>query len=159
MQRSYIDSASKMSVSPLECRYGLTRLACASCWLPRGKQRSGVGCPASRRALCASGRATDTTAYQCATVWVVSQLAMRSTAMPRSLASARTIEMPLLVLNVCICETVCLGRSGVDAVQQKPYRLPELLTYPQYSQGGSCTVRVTKNRFYVLPQVIRNSNS
>lgn len=74
-------------------------------------------------------------------------------------AGARTIEMPLLVLNVCICETVCLGRLGVDAVQQKPYRLPELLSYPQYPQGGSCTVRVTKNRFYVLPQVIRNSNS
>ena len=82
-------SASQVSVSALERRHGLTRLACASCWLPRGEQRSRAGSPASRRALCASGRATDTTAYQCATVWVVSQSARRSTAMPRPLASAR----------------------------------------------------------------------
>jgi hypothetical protein len=65
------------------------RLAAPRCWLPRGQQRSRAGHPARRKALCASGRATDTTASRCAMTWVVSQLARRSTAMPRPLASAR----------------------------------------------------------------------
>lgn len=67
----------------------MTRLACASCWNPRGEQRSRAGHPARRRAHSANGRATDTTAYRCSTVCIFSQLARRSTALPSPLASAR----------------------------------------------------------------------
>jgi len=70
-------------------RHGGSRLACASPCRPRGTQRSRAGSPACTRALRASGRATGTTAYRCATAWVVSQLARRGTATPKPLATAR----------------------------------------------------------------------
>ena len=53
-------SASQVSASALERKYG--RYAVSF-----GEQRSRAGHPARRKALCASGRATDTTAYQCST--------------------------------------------------------------------------------------------
>jgi len=79
---SYIASASQVLVSALERGYG--RYAGSF-----GVQRSRTGYPAHRKALCANGRATSTTAFAGSTVGWFSQLARRNTAMPRPLASAR----------------------------------------------------------------------
>lgn len=53
------------------------------------EQRSRAAIPAYKRALCARGRAGDTTASRCAQSGVFSQQARRGTAMPGSLTSAR----------------------------------------------------------------------
>jgi len=79
---SYIASASQVLVSALERRHG--RYAVSF-----GVQRSRTGYHAHRRALCANGMATSTTAFAGTTACWFGQLARRSTAMPRPLASAR----------------------------------------------------------------------
>ena len=54
-----------------------------------GWQRSRASSPAHRRALCANGWATDTTALCCLTFRVFSQLARRCCALPMHLVTAR----------------------------------------------------------------------
>jgi hypothetical protein len=63
---------------------GSTKLSRGFYW-----QRSRAGHPARRLALRARGIAPGTTAYQCSTVCIFSQLARRSTAMPKHPATPR----------------------------------------------------------------------
>jgi hypothetical protein len=54
-----------------------------------GQQRSRAGHPAHRKALCVDGREPSTTAFQCAKVSGISQLARHWCAMPSPHATAR----------------------------------------------------------------------
>mgnify|MGYP007125370347 CR=1 FL=1 len=137
------------------------RLADASWLAARWTQRSRAGYPASRRARCASGRATDTTAYRYATVWVVSQLARRSTAMPRPLASARwrivlDQPSPAARLGRCVrgsCGTRPLRQNYITPhCSQCPPVSRKLLLCPRTASRPS---GLRSRRYAKLPTLVR----
>ena len=74
---------------PVWSLHPTTRLASHRAGRSFNRQRSRAGHPAHRKALCADGREPNTTAFQCALVSGISQLARRWCAMPSHHDSAR----------------------------------------------------------------------